>query len=354
MLRGGLDGLSAVVPHSDGRYHDSRRATAVTGTASLGDGFGLHPGLAPLLPFYEAGQLAPIVGVGSTVTSRSHFDQQAVLDHGIGDAGISDAGWLARHLRSVHGESVLRAMSSGSRRSLALRGAPQATPIRSLEQFGVAAIPEARAEAVHGALVASAGSGRFGQAAREAVALLDVTAGAVRDPSEGTHYADTAWARSFRDVASLIRAGIGLEAAVVDFGGWDTHAFQGNAESGPLGRLLGDLGSGLAAFLTDLGPHLETTTVAVVTEFGRRVEENASGGTDHGRAGVAFVAGGGILGGRVLGDWPGLAPDDLDDGDVRVTTDVRDVLAEIVSRRIGNPDLAGVFPGLKPRPVGFA
>lgn len=353
VLRGGLDGLSAVVPRGDGRYRDNRRVSAVSESSLLpldGD-FGFHPALEPLYGFFRAGELAPVVGVGGSSASRSHFVQQSALDLGA-DALGHPTGWIARHLRSVHGDGVLRAMSSGTRRSSALRGAPRATAIADLSRFGIAGVAPEHAERAASAFRLAAGDGEFGSAAADALGVMALTerAAALERPSA---YPDSRLGTALAGVAALLRSDAGLEVAVVDVGGWDTHTFQGG-DDGRLADALGRLSAGLAAFLADIGDQRRSTTVVVVSEFGRRVEENASGGTDHGRGGVALVAGGGIRGGRVLGDWAGLAPDQLDDGDVRVTTDVRDVFAEVVAGRLGNGDLGEVFPGHRPTPVGFA
>lgn len=353
VLRGGLDGLSAVVPRGDGRYRDQRRASAVSESALLpldGD-FGFHPALEPLYGFYRAGHLAPVVGVGGSTPSRSHFVQQAALDLGVDALGHPN-GWIARHLRTVQGDGPLRAMSSGSRRSSALRGAPQASAIGDLTEFGIAGVGPEDAERAKSAFRLAAGDGDFGVAAGDALRVMSLTENAAR-LERPSAYPDTGLGASLAGVAALVRSGAGLEVAVVDVGGWDTHTFQGG-DQGRLANALQRLSAGLAAFLADLGDRLASTTVVVVSEFGRRVSENASGVTDHGRAGIALVAGGGLRGGRVLGDWAGLRPDQLDDGDVRVTTDVRDVFAEVVGGRMGNGDLAEVFPGHRPRPVGFA
>ncbi len=353
VLRGGLDGLSAVVPRADGRYRDNRRASAVSESSLLpldGD-FGFHPALEPLHGFYRAGELAAVVGVGGHSDSRSHFVQQSALDLGV-DALGHPTGWIARHLRSAHGDAVLRAMSSGTRRSSALRGALRASAIDDLADFGITGVGPDDVERATRAFRLAAGDGDFGAAAADALEVMSITerAAQIERPQA---YPDTGLGASLAGVAALLRSGVGLEVAVVDVGGWDTHTFQGG-DRGRLADGLGRLATGLAAFLADLGDHRRSTTVVVVSEFGRRVEENASGGTDHGRAGVALVAGGGVRGGRVLGDWAGLAPDRLDEGAVRVTTDVRDVFAEVVSGRMGNGSLGEVFPGHQARPVGFA
>ena len=152
-------------------------------------------------------------------------------------------------------------------------------------------------------------------------------------------------------VARLIKAEVGLEAAVLTQGGWDTHLSQIKE----IERPMLNLGWALQAFVDALGDRIDRVTLVVLSEFGRRIAPNGAGGTDHGRGSVALVLGGGIRGGKVYARWPGLAPDALDrDGNLRVTTDFRDVLAEIVDRRLGNPHVDRIFPGYAPNYLGFA
>jgi uncharacterized protein (DUF1501 family) len=167
-------------------------------------------------------------------------------------------------------------------------------------------------------------------------------------PQNGARYGNDPTAEQLRRVAQLIRAGLGLEAAVVDLGGFDTHIRMGDASGGAMRLVLDPLGQALAAFYTDLYDLRHQVTTIVVSEFGRRLHENGSGGTDHGNGGTFLVMGGGIRGGRVYGSWPGLSPDVLDQGDLPVTTDFRDVLAEVVLKRGANPALDQVFPGHNP------
>ncbi|HVE97602.1 MAG TPA: DUF1501 domain-containing protein, partial [Mycobacteriales bacterium] len=174
-------------------------------------------------------------------------------------------------------------------------------------------------------------------------------------PADGATYPATEFGRSLQEVAQLIKARVGLEAACVDLGGWDMHSAMGTTDNGLMATQLDDLAGGLAAFYTDLGTLMRGTTVVTMSEFGRTVAENGSQGTDHGYGNVMFAMGGGIRGGKVYGRWPGLAKSQLDkQGDLEVTTDYRDVLAEIIRQRMRNGRLGEVFPRYRPRPVGFA
>ncbi|MGH9184479.1 MAG: DUF1501 domain-containing protein, partial [Acidimicrobiales bacterium] len=172
-------------------------------------------------------------------------------------------------------------------------------------------------------------------------------------PSNGASYGDGRWDRELRLVAQLVRAGVGVEAAAVDWGGWDTHEGIGTWDQGRLHNQLTFMAAALDSFTADLADLFDRLTIVVLSEFGRRVAQNASGGTDHGRAGPVLVIGGGLRGGR-YGGWAGLGTEVLDDGDVPVATDRRDVLAEVVARRLGNPAPDRVFPGHSPAFLGFS
>src|SRR5262249_15019688 len=164
-------------------------------------------------------------------------------------------------------------------------------------------------------------------------------------PEGGARYPKTEFGRGLAQIAQLIKAELGLEVACLDLGGWDSHIGQGPLLEG----LMRDVAGGLAAFHADLHRHLDRVTLLVMSEFGRRVRENGGLGTDHGRATCFWLMGGGIRGSRVVADWPGLAEDHLEGpGDLRVTIDYRDLLAEVVARRLRNPAWARVFPDFRP------
>jgi uncharacterized protein (DUF1501 family) len=172
-------------------------------------------------------------------------------------------------------------------------------------------------------------------------------------PTQGSNYPKGSFATGMMQIAQLIKAEVGLEVACVDVGGWDTHSNEGGAQ-GQLARLLGEFGQTLAAFYNDLGDRTKNVTVVTMSEFGRRAQENGSGGTDHGHANAMFLLGGGIKGGKVYGDWPTLAADKLAaPGDLALTTDYRDILAELVTRRLGNPAIEQVFPNYTPSMRGL-
>lgn len=358
LLRGGLDGLSAVIPHAEPALYTERRQIAVPppgkgdGAAlKLDDRFALHPSLAPLLPAWNAGELAIVHAVGSPHPTRSHFEAQDHLEWGALER--QDAGWLARAATARGApRAELSTVSLTRTTPLALRGQAGVLAAPRLDQVGLKGPPKVRdrLESAFARLYqASSGSlGRGGSAhgvargGTEALKLARrVRALAARDSGERYHSA----ARGLADVAALIRASVGLEIAWIDAGGWDTHTGQ----AGRLKRNLNLLARSMAAFREDLGPHLERTLVLVMTEFGRTVSENGTGGTDHGHGSVMFALGGGVRGRRVLGRWPGLAPEQRYDGrDLAVTTDFRDVLSEVLAKHLGVADPSAVLLGHRP------
>jgi uncharacterized protein (DUF1501 family) len=351
-LRGGADGLSVVAPVEDDAYHRLRPRLAVKKAEAvpLGGLFGLHPLLRPLEAAWREGELAIVHGAGGESDTRSHFEAQDLMEHG----GLAAGGWLARFLRARGAApGPLHAVALAPTLPEVLSGAPGAAAFQSLEEFGLG--PGSQA-AWPGALrrLYERAPGPLRAAALdtfEALRRLEAIDRAAA-PAHGASYAEgDDFARGLRQVAQLIRAEVGLTAACVDLGGWDSHFTQQTL----LEPLLRRLAAGLAAFRQDLGPRLATTTVVVMTEFGRRVAENSAFGTDHGRGSIMFVLGGGVRGGRVWagppgagGAWPGLQPEKLEGpGDLPVWHDYRTVLAPILERH-GAPaaELARIFPGL--------
>jgi uncharacterized protein (DUF1501 family) len=352
VLRGGLDGLSAVVPVGDAGYHDRRKQTGVDDREVIGldSRFGLHPALAPLADLYRGRSLAIVHAVGSPDRSRSHFVQQDILEQA-GGAG----GWLARHLNAKADGGPLRGAGLSTRQPTLLDAANGVVSADDLD--GLDLRPgDPRRDRVAATLAQLHGGTSQDVTARGALgasAILE-RAGLDSAPPAGLGYRpDEPWHRKLHQVATLVNRDAGLQAAVVDLYGWDTHAGQGRASVGQLRALLDRLASGLAAFQREIGSRQGRVTTVVISEFGRRVAENASEGTDHGRGGVAFVIGAGVRGGQVYGSWPGLAADQLDDGDLRVTTDSRDVFGEVLARRHGATNLGAVFPGYAPRSLGI-
>lgn len=337
-LRGGADGLALVPPVGDDTYHRLRPLTGLT--AGLGTPLSgphvLHPDLAALAPWWHEGHLAIVTAAGTPDTTHSHFHAQDFLEHGGNNVA---GGWLGRWLQSGAREP-LSAIAIGHAVPESLRGAPGAvalTDIRELLQPGgddLAA--RVAALAVDDPLL-------FQPSANVLAVRARLTRMAAAE-AKSAAYPTTDFAQNLARIAALVRADVGMRVACVDLPGWDSHI----AAESFLPERLTTLATGLAAFATDLGSLLANTSIVVVTEFGRRCSENASLGSDHGRAGCAFVLGGGTPGGMV-GTWPGL--ENLEDpGDLPVTTDLRDVFSAVLTRQ-GGFDPAQVFPEFIPHVV---
>ncbi len=304
------------------------------------------------------------------------------MERGTPGAKSVATGWLGRHLQTAGSAnpSPFRAIGMGAMVQASLRGPVPAVALQSIADFHLKGRPRAVAELARfqsslAAMYATSGDavGAAGQDTFAAIQALDAatsisgsgpasgTGPAPYRPANGAQYPETMFGKAMSTVAQLVKASVGLEIACVDIGGWDTHAGEGAASNGPLPKLLGELGATLHAFYTDLQDRMDRITVVTMSEFGRRVQENGSHGTDHGHGNCMFVLGNGVLGGKVYGQWPGLAPGKAyGPGDLAITTDFRDVLAEIVQRRLLNDRLAVVFPGYAPqfrsllRPVAAA
>jgi uncharacterized protein (DUF1501 family) len=370
-LRGGTDGLSVVAPYAEGaNYYGVRPTIAVPEPGSgpfaaidLDGQFGLHPGLAPLKPFYEAGTLAVVHACGLTEANRSHFDAQRYVEQGVpGDKTIG-TGWIGRHLASKYtgSDSVFRGIALSDHVQASLRGDVPALALASLDEIGFRGPRSGKDEedlalrALQELYLAGSAAGPLQEQAQllfETVETLQQLANEGYQPGGGAVYPDDGFGFGMRQIAQLIKADLGVEAACIDLGGWDTHETQG-VRDGQFAALVASLGQGLAAFATDLGDRMQNVTVVTMSEFGRTTAENASHGTDHGHGNVMFLLGGGVSGGQVFSRWPGLAPGNLDDeGDLVVTIDYRDVFAEIVRYRLLNPALDQVLPNFTPTALG--
>jgi uncharacterized protein (DUF1501 family) len=336
-LRGGADGLNLVAPLEDDGYYRARPRIAISKKdAVLLDGFyGLNPLLKKLEPAYQEGALAIVHAAGSEDGTRSHFEAQDLMEHG----GLTAGGWLGRFLRaqSKITSGPLDAVALGKAVPECLRGAPAATVLQSLDDFSLgdnrARLTQALAKlyGMQTDVLASAGRDTL-----DAIQRMEQLRKTPYQPAHGAEYGRDDFSRGLLQIARLIKARVGLQAASLDLGGWDSHFSQSTIMDPVMTRLA----IGLSAFHQDLGREMGHTTVVVMTEFGRRVEENSAFGTDHGRGSVMFVMGGGIKGGRVLGKWPGLSREVLEGpGDLPVTTNYRNVLA--APRRRGE-----IEPGL--------
>jgi uncharacterized protein (DUF1501 family) len=360
-LRGGFDGLSAIAPIGDPDYYKARPTIALPKSQAIaGDGqFGLHPALAPLLPMWQGGNLAAVHAVGQPSPTRSHFAAMEEMERAAAGTSLR-SGWLDRMLGMTGATGPLAGVSMGNAMPSRLLGGPTAdVSMASVNDFMLAGDSTKRQMA--GALrkMYSDAPDLLAAPAKAADAALTATA-SVRatayTPANGAVYPATSLGKALQDVARLIKANVGLAAAAVDSGDWDMHEGLGTAVKGQrMYNNLNDMALALAAFAADLGPAgMANVTLVTISEFGRRVKENASRGVDHGHGNAMLLMGGGVRGGKVYGGWPTLAPGALVAGDLAATTDYRSVIGEILQKRCGFGALDTVFPAVSPSSFGLA
>ncbi len=316
--RGAVDGLNMVVPFGEHAYYDLRPSIAITKPAAgnaeaavnLDGFFGLHPSLAPFKSLWDSKRLAIVHAAGSPDNTRSHFDAQDYMESATPGVKSTPDGWLNRYLQSKRDpdNSLFRAVSMTQTTPRVMQGKAPTLAISNLADFTI----------------------RAGQNSASV---------------QGGFEARTPFGNSLLQIAQLIKAGVGLEIAFTDIGGWDTHVNEGNAR-GQLGNLLQQFSNGISALYTDLGQRMDDVVILTMSEFGRTVKENGNRGTDHGHANAMFVVGNGVRGGKVYGEWPGLKNEQLYEGrDLALTTDFRDVFAEVAKKHLGTPNVQQVFPG---------
>ncbi len=353
-LRGGFDGLSAIVPHGDPDYYRLRPNIGVPAATLLAKDamFGLHPALQPLLPWWQNGTFGAVHAVGQASPTRSHFAAMEEMERAAPGTGLR-TGWLDRVLGLRSAGTPFQAVQVGSTgASPAFIGPSAELALRSVDGFSLAGVSSdtdrARWSTALAGLHATAAPA-LRQPAQTTLQALSTTArlkAAGYTPAAGVTYPDTRLGDALSDLARLIKAGVGLQAACVDYGDWDMHAGLGRSDSGWMRDKLTELASALAAFATDLGRAFDRLCLVTMSEFGRRVAENGSGGVDHGHGNAMLLLGGGVVGGKVHGRWPGLDAESLISGDVYGATDYRDVLADILRTRCAASDLSTAFPGL--------
>ena len=353
--RGAADGLNIVVPFREPNYYALRPSIAIRPeqVLALNDTFGLHPAMAAFKPLYDQGHLAIVHAAGSPDTTRSHFDAQDYMESGTPGVKSTQDGWLNRALQNEPlsaAPSAFRAVALGSQVPRTLEGHVPAIALRDLNDFsigGKAQTPSPSASAFQALYDESSDAVLHGtgQETFEAVRMLKSADPARYKPAAGVNYPNAPFGNALRQIAQLVKADLGVEAAFSDIGGWDTHQNQGAAE-GQLANRLREFSDSIAAFWNDMGDEAENITLVTMSEFGRTARQNGTGGTDHGHANVMFVLGGSVQGGHVYGRWPGLADDQLNEGrDLTVTTDFRRVLAEAAAKTLGVRDLTRIFPG---------
>jgi uncharacterized protein (DUF1501 family) len=360
--RGACDGLNVVVPYKEQNYYSMRPTIAIKQNEVLDlDGyFGLHPQMAAFKPLYDQGHLAIVHAAGSPDPSRSHFDAQDYMESGTPGVKITQDGWLNRALQSSPdaNPTAFRAVALGTQVPRTLQGKVPAIAVANLADFSVAGkgpqtspisnafqamYDESSDAMLHGT----------GQETFEAVKMLKSADPAHYKPAAGVTYPNGAFGNSLKQVAQLLKANLGVEAAFSDIGGWDTHQNQG-AANGQLANRLKEFSESIAAFWKDMGDDSENITLVTMSEFGRTARQNGTGGTDHGHANVMFVLGGQVKGGKVYGKWPGVSNEQLNEGrDLKVTTDFRNVLGEAAFRSLGSRNMEAIFPGAKVNPATF-
>jgi uncharacterized protein (DUF1501 family) len=374
--RGAADGLNIVVPHGDPNLYTHRGGFAVGRPSSrdaqsaldLDGFFGLHPALAPFVPIFKAGHLAAIQACGSPDATRSHFDAQDYMEAGTPGEKKYPDGWLSRAVLACPedraklqqlSQSPFRAVAMGCDNGLplSLQGDVNALAIPDLATFGIGvknlkghmATPTAGQsggvvdgfESIYNSAVGDVLHGA-GQESFEAIAALNKLTPGSYVPTNGAVYPNGRFGEAMKQIAQLVKADVGVEVAFSEIGGWDTHTQQ----QGRLTQQLREFGQGVSALYQDLGDRMSDVVILTMSEFGRTVRPNGTNGTDHGHATCFFALGGPVAGGKVLGQWPGLAPEQLyENRDLALTTDFRAVFGEIAMKHLGAQGLDRIFPG---------
>jgi uncharacterized protein (DUF1501 family) len=359
-LRGAADVLNMVVPHGEDAYYqlrptlgiprpDDSNAKKEERAVDLDGFFGLHPTMQPLLGAWQSGQLAIIHACGAPDESRSHFKAMELMERGVDDERGPASGWIGRHLATLNtgNSSPLRAVGMGTRPQRSLSGSVPVSALRSIADFHLGGDPRALQQ-MRLALNTVYQDDMLGQDTLSIMDTLQTLDPLKYTASREAIYPDTEFGMALKQTAMLIKANVGLEVSAIDVGGWDTHFAQGSV-NGLMPNLMKDLADGLAAFHADMFDHMNNLTTVTMSEFGRRASENGSLGTDHGHGSMMMVLGGHVDGGKVHGQWPGMREGQLiGPGDLAVTTDYRDVLSEVLTKRLNNPMTDQIFPEYQP------
>jgi uncharacterized protein (DUF1501 family) len=356
-LRGGMDGLSAVVPGEDPDLLSARPHLAVRGQVllPLDRGFGLHPALAPFHELWKKGQFTAVPAVSTPDISRSHFQAQDCLERGGAASGTTE-GWLDRVLDRLGPGTTFRAVGQGWGMQRSLSGDQPTISLAKAESFKIGGWEEITPRTVAALTTLYTGVDLdMAHDVNTTLSALDTVQQLATQTPLSDGYPDNEFAKGLAELARLIKADTGLRVAAIDMNGWDTHGHQGSVDDGQLKKLYEELSTSLGRFATDLGDRLDKVTVVIMTEFGRRIDENASFGTDHGHGACVMMLGGKLNGGTIHGNWQGLAPAVRDQGDVPGSNDYRNVLGDVVTGRLGltSADMAAVFPDHRYQPLGI-
>jgi uncharacterized protein (DUF1501 family) len=370
--RGAMDGLSAVIPYGEQEYYNLRSSIVIPRPGSseqpnqaaaidLDGFFALHPTLAPFKPIYDSGQLAIIHAAGSPDSTRSHFDAQDYMESATPGVKSTTDGWLNRYLQANSDQkaSPFRAVAMGANLPRTMQGKASAIAMTNINDFAIRAGGGEMGQAIQGgfeAMYAQAVNDALrdtGKETFEAVKMLKRVNPTQYQPTAGVTYPRGQFGDRLKQIAQLIKSDIGLEVAFTDIGGWDTHANQGSSQ-GQLANRLIEFAQGISALHADLKDRADDVVILTMTEFGRTARENGNRGTDHGHASVMFALGGAIKGGKVYGKWPGLKSSQLYEGrDLALTTDFRDVFAELAKHHLGATNLNTIFPGYQVNTANF-
>lgn len=350
-LRGGWDALNVVPPlegDDRGFYEKARPDIQIPNLLRLNDQFGLHPAMSPLYDLYQQGKAGVIHAVGLNYDTRSHFDAQEYIELGTPGSKSTASGWITRHLQASGISSILPVLSTSGQPTSLLNFVPTVS-LSTPEDFSLwdNGLRDSHMTALRSLYAGESLIHRAGMRTLDALDIVSPLSGGGYEPSNGAFYNDDEFGIQLKTVAQMIKLDAGLRVAAVDFGGWDTHEYQNDRDGGYMADLLNSLASGLANFYLDLDSgYTEKLSVVVVSEFGRRLVQNESYGTDHGHGSVMLTLGGSVNGGQVFGQFPGLHNDQLyDHADLAITTDYRQVLSELLTKRMGNADIESVFPG---------
>jgi len=369
--RGGCDGLNTIVPYSDPNYYNLRPNIAIAApdvnnsdsALDLNGEFGLHPALAPLLDIYQTGNMAVFPAVHYPEGSRSHFRSQHLIESAQVSELESD-GWLNRHLQTQSFNASIRAASIGSEVAQSLRGEVTTSSFQDIDNFSLQINNDEQVNLLntlkpvyHQAQGSASAHALLQRFALKTFTDLDAIQTVADQPlviENGAQYPSTSFGRDLQQISRLVKAGIGLELATVDIGGWDHHSNQGGGESnGSQARSHKNFAEGIAALVKDLGDKMQDVVILTSTEFGRTAAENGSLGTDHGYASSWLVIGDSVQGG-VKGNWPGLAPEQLQQGRfLAMDTDYRDIYAQILEHHLLNQNFSELIPGFNATDLGL-
>jgi uncharacterized protein (DUF1501 family) len=353
-MRGGMDGLMAVPLLGSSTFRSYRPTTSLQDfEAHRLDGmFGLHKNLSEFKKLFDLGELAVVHAVGTPTGTRSHFDDQRAVELAAYDAPTTQGGWQARYLKAAGHTEVLSGFSASRNSPASFRSAPQAVSFQSLADIEL--VPVGRSRKDYLDLVQTLHDGRTSTWSKAATATVKASEYlSTITPTSTVAYPDDAFSRRLKLLADLLKSGVPIKTANVEFqGDLDVHDDAGIRE-GVMAANFTRLNDGIAAFRSDVGAFWNQLVLVTITEFGRRLQENASAGLDHGWASAMFVMGGNVRGGKVIAKWPGIEKSDLLNGDLRVTTDYRDVLASVLVGRAGmsTQGLQEVFPSFKFSPL---